>query len=386
MTEQNSILDKVMASKQVQDASQFIPSEFVLKLLKNLNSKEKDILTKRFGLDGNSKKTLEQIGKDFEITRERIRQVQMAAIKKIKEMQDLKEEVEDIENLINRILEENGGLMEENKLLDKLLGYSESNAANKSAVLFILEHLLEDGIEKVNKNEHVLSGWKINVLPQEKIIESLETLHQIIEAEKRLFSIAKLADKFRQHQYYQDNKQIFYPDLLRDKQNGNQNGNFKKALESYLHISNKIDKNIMDEWGLNSWPTIKPKRMSDKVYMILRKEEKPLHFKEIADYINKANFDFKVAHPATIHNELILNDKFVLIGRGIYALKEWGYNPGTVAEVIMEILKTSDNPLSKDDIINKVLENRMVKKSTINLALTDKNRFKKHSNNTYALV
>ncbi|MBU1165026.1 hypothetical protein KKA15_05740 [Patescibacteria group bacterium] len=386
MSDQNSILDKVMASKQVQDASQFIPSEFVLKLLKNLNSKEREILTKRFGLDGNKKRTLEQIGKDFQITRERIRQVQMSAIKKIQEMQDLKEEIENIENLISRTLEKNGGLMEENKLLEKLLNYSENSAQNKSAALFILEHLLEDGIEKITKNEDILSGWRINILPKDKTLEVLNILHEIIETENKLVELHKLVEKFKNHSYYQENKHVFYPDLLKDKENGSGNGDFKKAIESYLNISNKIDKNILEEWGLIKWPTIKPKRMSDKVYMILRKEEKPLHFKEIADYINKANFDAKIAHPATIHNELILNDKFVLIGRGIYALQEWGYNPGTVAEVIVEILNKTENALLKEDIINKVLENRMVKKSTINLALTDKSKFKKLENNTYIVI
>jgi len=111
-----------------------------------------------------------------------------------------------------------------------------------------------------------------------------------------------------------------------------------------------------------------------------------LHFREIADYINKADFDSKKAHPATIHNELILNDKFVLIGRGIYALTEWGYQPGTVAEVIVELLKESEKPLSKGEIVRKVLDSRMVKKSTINLALTNKNKFKKLENGSYLLV
>jgi hypothetical protein len=65
-----------------------------------------------------------------------------------------------------------------------------------------------------------------------------------------------------------------------------------------------------------------------------------------------------------------------LIGRGIYGLKEWGYKEGVVADVIRDIL-TESGPLSKDEIIKKVLENRMVKNTTINLALMDKDVFEK---------
>lgn len=386
MDNQNSILDKVMASKQIQEASQFIPADFVLKLLRNLNIKEREILTKRFGLEDNEKQTLEEIGKIYQITRERIRQIQMTAIKKIKELEELKNDLGNIESLVNRLLEEYGGVMEENHLVDRLLSFSENNLNNRQATLFILDHLLQEKIERINDNEHFLPGWKINILPREKIINILNTLHQIIEEKNELLTLDQLIEEFKAHNFYQENSELFKPNLISSGESNNDTGNLKKILESYLKISRKIDQNIMNEWGLNRWATIKPKRMSDKVYMILRKENKPLHFREIADFINKANFDKKVAHPATIHNELILNDKFVLIGRGIYALSEWGYKPGTVADVISEILKNSGRPLTKEEITNEVLKSRMVKKSTINLALTDKNRFKKLPDQTYTLV
>ena len=102
-----------------------------------------------------------------------------------------------------------------------------------------------------------------------------------------------------------------------------------------------------------------------------------MHFAEIADRINKIEFDKKKANAATVHNELILDNKYVLVGRGLYGLKEWGYKKGTVAQVIKEILEASGEPMSRDELIEKVLDKRMVKKTTIILALMDKEMFER---------
>lgn len=111
-----------------------------------------------------------------------------------------------------------------------------------------------------------------------------------------------------------------------------------------------------------------------------------MHFRKITDTINEIKFDGKKAHPATVHNELILDhDRYVLVGRGIYALKEWGYKPGVVADVITEILAQSPEPLARQEIIRRVLEKRLVKESTIILALMNKKRFKKNGQGTYQI-
>src|SRR3989344_3788000 len=157
-----------------------------------------------------------------------------------------------------------------------------------------------------------------------------------------------------------------------------------RAIHSYLTISKDIDRNILGEWGLSRWQTVTPKRMGDKVYLVLRKTNKPLHFTEIANLINQAGFDAKTAYPATIHNELILDERYVLVGRGIYALKEWGYNTGTVLDVVSQILGESKVPLTKEEIIKRVLEQRIVRKSTILLALTNRNQVTKLPDGTCA--
>src|SRR6266542_3542744 len=53
-------------------------------LLEVLDPREKKIISQRFGLDGGEPKTLEDVGKDFGITRERIRQLQNIALAKLR--------------------------------------------------------------------------------------------------------------------------------------------------------------------------------------------------------------------------------------------------------------------------------------------------------------
>ncbi len=182
----------------------------------------------------------------------------------------------------------------------------------------------------------------------------------------------------------ENNQQEFFT-LTNTVDQNSSDKEFDRIINSYLIISKKINQNILGEWGLSNWNTVSPKRMGDKAYLVLKKSGKPLHFTEITNLINQSGFDKKTAYPATIHNELILDDRYVLVGRGIYALKEWGYQPGTVIDIVLDILSKSPTPLTKEEIIKKVLEQRMVRKSTILLALTAKEKIKKLPDGTYTL-
>jgi len=137
---------------------------------------------------------------------------------------------------------------------------------------------------------------------------------------------------------------------------------------------------------LSSWGSVVPKRMNDKIYLVLKRHGKPMHFNEITKKINEVKFDSRKAYPPTVHNELILNKKYVLVGRGIYALKEWGYQPGVVANVLEQILKDEKEPITREELVKRVLEQRIVKKNTIHLALTNKDRFRKLPDERFTLA
>jgi len=177
-------------------------------------------------------------------------------------------------------------------------------------------------------------------------------------------------ENFKKTEYYQRN-----PEELNDK-----------VILNFLDLAHKIEKNVFDEWGLVQWKQIVPKDVGDKAYLVLKQHGKPEHYSKITELINDSKFDNRTAYKETVHNELIKDNRFILVGRGIYALSEWGYKPGVVADVIREILNSSQKPLPKDRIIEEVLKRRHVKRNTILVGLSNKKLFKKVEKNLYALA
>ena len=107
-----------------------------------------------------------------------------------------------------------------------------------------------------------------------------------------------------------------------------------------------------------------------------------MHFGEVAKKIS-SYFD-KSANSATVHNELIKDGRFVLVGRGLYALSDWGYKYGTVRDIIKYIIK-SEGPSSKEDIVKKVLKERYVKENTILVNLQNRDYFKRSKEGKYLI-
>jgi DNA-directed RNA polymerase delta subunit len=138
-----------------------------------------------------------------------------------------------------------------------------------------------------------------------------------------------------------------------------------------------------NNWGLVKWPTVNPKNIRDKIFVILTEVNKPMHFSEIAESIKDSSFKRKDVTTQAIHNELIKDGRFVLIGRGIYALDSWGFSRGTVADIIANVLKDSKEPLHRDEIVKRVLKSRQVKETTILLNLQSKAQFKRVAKATY---
>jgi DNA-directed RNA polymerase delta subunit len=115
---------------------------------------------------------------------------------------------------------------------------------------------------------------------------------------------------------------------------------------------------------------------------VLKKKAEPLHFEDIAKHINKVGFDDQQALAPTVHNELIKDNRFVLVGRGIYGLKEHGYEAGTAREVIAKILKTK-GPLKPTDVVTHVNQQRFFKTNTILINLQNRNFFERMNDGRY---
>ena len=157
-------------------------------------------------------------------------------------------------------------------------------------------------------------------------------------------------------------------------------------IEAVANVS-KLLSTLNDQWGLTKWPTVNPKNIRDKIYVVLEEHKEPMHFSDIAKAISSSDFKRKNVTVQAIHNELIKDSRFVLIGRGIYALDSWGFEKGTVSDIITKILmKAGSEGLSRKEIVKQVLRERKVKETTVLLNLQNKNLFTRVGKDHYKVA
>ena len=393
-----SILDQIINNQTATEVANLNVVKIINDIFAELNSREKDVLARRFGLHGQGKETLENIGTVHNLTRERIRQIETVAIKKLLQLKNLDNYLSGFKKVIYQLLEEHGGFMEKEYLIKNLIKYSLSSGKitgngdedyHKNYLDFLISKLLpaefaEISNSKVLKNVFKLKYQEIDHIEElcEELFEKIAQLEKVMTTEEILNLITDELVSYNTHKEklnISDSNIIDLSEVLRNELFDENFDviNSNKTLYSILQAAKKIEQNKFGYWGSADWREIYPKTINDKVYLILKNSREPMHFAEIADKINQIGFDDKKANAATVHNELILDKKYILIGRGLYALSEWGFSNGTVGDVIINILDTENDGLDRDEIIKRVLEQRKVKRATIVLALMDKKKFEK---------
>lgn len=327
-------------------------------ILKTIDrEREQEIVSRRFGLF-DRKETLEQIGELLGITRERVRQLEKAAIVRLKVQAEQGEvpHVNDTETRIIDYLTTHTQIAPVATITNALV--KSTDKIEQARIAFL--GALCPNLVVIDENDHYQNVIGLKKLHDEKqakdlIAKVLKTVKDINEPTD-IATIAKTAgieDVEHARGLAQSSKQI-------------------------AHLNGR--------WGLIKWPMVNPKNIRDKIYVILYEKGKHMHFNEIAEAIKQSEFKRKNVTVQAIHNELIKDKRFVLVGRGIYALKEWGYKKGTVADIITEVLKKADAPLHRDEIVREVLKSRYVKETTILLNLQGKSQFKRVAKATYSLA
>jgi hypothetical protein len=318
--------------------------------------REREIVSRRFGLF-DRRETLEQIGELLGITRERVRQLEKAVVTRLKASaeKDLPS-IKEVEAALTTHLNDMGKVA---RIQDVTQRLSKANSKTDQARVAFLANL-SPNISVIDDNDHFFHSIGLASEHTEKAIR--DHVNKIIDAINEIgvpTDIKHVAEKV-----------------------GNSDTKHTEALAS-------ISKNIASlngRWGLVKWPMVNPKNIRDKIYVILHDNKKPMHFNEIAEAIKGSNLKRKDVTTQAIHNELIKDSRFVLIGRGIYALKEWGFKKGTVSDVIAEVLRKEAGPLHRDEIVRRVLKSRQVKETTILLNLQSKPQFKRVAKATYTLA
>lgn len=337
----------------------FKPKQVTKKLLSVLPDRARDVLEKRYGLGDNAESyTLEAIGKIYGITRERVRQIENYGIQMIQKSSTYKELTETFEELKSAI-HELGGVISESELFSELT----KDTSLRNHLYFIL--VVGEPFKRIKEDDACTYRWCLEPKLSETVEGALKNIFESLE-EDELVSEEDILMRLK-------NELSALEERYRDE----------RILRRWLTISKLVDKNPLGEWGHATSPNVRAKGIRDYAYLAVKRHGSPMHFKEVAEAIK--NLFGKKAHVATTHNELIKDKRFVLVGRGLYALSEWGYSAGVVKDVLRDIL-TTHGPLTREEIIDKVRKERYVKDNTIIVNLQDATLFKKLSDGNYILV
>lgn len=327
-------------------------------LLAGISERGREVLTLRFGLGSkSSRETLESIGERWGITRERVRQIEATGIEAIRSSKAFKEHEGSFEELCSYVTTM-GAIVAEDALLSELA--AEEKARN--AYRFLL--VVGSAFFRERETDHFYARWHVDHKVANKVHQALTKLYATLSDEEVL-SESELFARFIEE--------------LKDVNTAYHN---EEVLKRWLSLSKTIDKNPLSEWGRSHAPAIRTKGIRDYAYLVIKRGGEPMHFKDVASAITE--LFAKKAHVATTHNELMKDSRFVLVGRGLYALKEWGFAPGVVREVIREILKKRS--LSRDEVLSEVKKKRYVKDNTILVNLNDTRYFKRQKDGTYGLA
>lgn len=337
----------------------FKPKQVTKKITSHLQDRASDVIMNRFGLTGDAeRKTLEEIGQKYNITRERVRQIEEAALNLIKKSQAYKSEQAAFDEL-KQLVHSLGAVVAEHDLLSHI----SKDKSMQNHIHFFL--VLGDAFKKHREDDHFHTRWSVDDEVAGKVYDALKKLYSSLNDEDLILETEMI-------KRFLDNTK----DVAEQYKN-------EEIAKRWLSMSKAISKNPLGEWGKTSSPNIKTRGVKDYAYLVMRKHGSPMHFREVADAISKT-FG-KKTHYATCHNELIKDNRFVLVGRGMYALSEWGYKAGIARDVIRDILKR-EGPLTKEQVAEKVMKERYFKKNTILVNLANSKYFKKNKSGLYTLA
>jgi len=339
----------------IKETISFKPKQVGKTLLASLPERAQDIMRRRYGLEEGEGETLEAIGKRYGITRERVRQIEEFSLKTIRKSPAFgmtREVFAELEVALN----EYGGIVHEREFLNHL----DKNLAIQNNLHFLL--VLGDAFTRLKEDDHFHHRWLVDEALASRVHESLKQVAETL-SETDLLSERDMVSR-----------------LLTALKESSGNSSLEEKARRWLLISKNLGVSPVGEWGLASSPSVRIRGVRDYAFLVLRKQGSPMHFLEVAKSIESL---FKrQANPATCHNELIKDHRFVLVGRGIYALTEWGYTPGIVREVIESIIK-EHGPLTEEEVLARVLKERYVKHNTVLVNLKNPKFFKKDKQGRY---
>ncbi|MDP3795105.1 MAG: sigma factor-like helix-turn-helix DNA-binding protein [bacterium] len=353
-------------NSQRRSAASLNASALTRQLLVSLPKRMVEVLERRFGLVKGRCETLEAIGHSHDITRERVRQIEAYALGVLRRSEIKKLMLPFVADA-RLYFERYGGLRRRDLALADL-AQRWGNGKNGS---FEAEFILEASKDFYYQGETASTQafWALDRNAVRRSGEFIRALMQLFKEERRLLNADELV------QYLHKARQRVYGKATLGTE----------ALLAHVEIAKGIAKNPFGMYGLSAWSEVSPRGVRDFAYLVFRQLARPLHFREVAKHMNEMLALKRHAHEQTVHNELIKDQRFVLVGRGIYALREWGYEAGTVREVLATILAQSAKALSKEEIMERMKGQRLVKENTVFLNLQNRKYFVRLADGRYSV-
>ncbi len=324
-------------------------------MLARLTERHREIIKMRYGIGAKKAQTLDEIGKKYGVTRERVRQIISESFRKLRK-QDFHPSLQEVRENIDFTINKKSGIIEKSEI--ELLP-EKADEQEKKSLRFFLDFFEDFALYEI----------------KDEMKRSYGNRGFDLENWKRIKNHAK--ETLAETRHPMTGQDLFRETFKRKI------GVDEKIFFDFLEVSTEIKKNNFGKWGLKNWEEITPKGTREKIYLILKETGHPLHFTKIAELMDIHKLNKRKTHAQTVHNELIKDKRFVLVGRGTYALSEWGYKQGTVRELVEDILKKNVAPMRRDEILKKILDMRQVKKSTVVINLN--NFFERVGKDRYAV-
>lgn len=360
-------LKTIIAITQDQLKKQVPTHQAVLAALDHLKAREAEVVARRAGLRDGNIETLQHIGAGYGVSRERVRQIEKQGLTAF--AGELKKQpLSDIVRLALGLVREAGGVIGTAQLAREFLPGDQQTPAAVNSLNFLMDTSGE--VVATGETKEVEPAYGLSQAHLDAAGAVRPLLVEALKAQKQPMTPAELLGAVTKQGSLGDHAHLVTEPLV----------------ESVLEYGKAFVPAESGTYGLASWPEINPKNIREKTLYILKQTEKPMHFTEITEQIKRAKFDAKPVTTQAVHNELINGDDFVLIGRGIYALKDWGYLSGTVADVITQILKKADGPMEREAIVEQVLKQRHVSHNTILINLQDKSKFSRIGKSQYVVA
>ncbi|MDP1719004.1 MAG: sigma factor-like helix-turn-helix DNA-binding protein [bacterium] len=328
-------------------------SNLIKVCLAGLNDRQKEIVEGRYGLVKADSLTLAELGGHYNLTRERVRQIEALALKATKQKTE-GGEFSEFAKTVSALLRSAGGVKREDLLIGDLVKTSNISPEQANRIKFLLEICGKFSFAKDDKD--FFPYWYLTEGDQKKAVGFAGSLMKGADRGNFAASFSAVSKN---------------------------SGLSEAVARNYAAISKRVAMNIYGDLGLSEWPEINPKTARDWAYLVLKKEQKPMHFNDIALAVTKLRS--RAAHAPTVHNELIKDDNFVLVGKGTYTLKEFGVTPGTAREIIAHYLK-NNGPLHAKDVVKMVLKERLFKENTILINLQNRKNFRRLEDGRYSVL